>query len=1178
MNPSPFKSPISSNSSPKGFALVIALSLMAFIVVLLLSITTLVRVETSASETSLARVSARQNALLGAYLALGELQAKAGPDQRITARASILGTGADESKHNFTGVWSSDPADLGSQLSWLASDWDSASTNYSGYAATASPGINKTPSDASPSVALVNEGSVDLGADAQKRAIRVSLEDTKIKDDRGDVGAYGWWVSDENTKSSVRGLTPVAPGSANTARYQSVLSLSANKAANLGTLPSLGGSSVDPNDLLKLTDMGSVELVGYDKSELKKYYHDYTVSAFGVVANVKEGGLKKDLSLAFEMRAADFNSSEFAAGASDSVPVLGTGPQARPIFYDANGGRGPSWHLLRDYYTIYQRMENPLTNPTFPAQHFRPNHEDMGFPGRTNNHNMAAGRFDNSGVWNQGVNGDPLLSDSLPYLVRANYMPYVQRWTNLITLDFKDWPNPTWPPRGKFDYHQAVIRQTLGFVVHNPYNVKVEHWGFFSVVQSFFNLELYSSLNPKPPTRAGRALWTKLSVPSGTLSPGESTIFDGVAWWKNGTWSKPGVPLVEEIVAGSGFDVNFPVAYEPGVSQPNLEVKIVPQGGNNYWRIEQTHSTGSPNVPITIDNWVDQGERDFNYAAYIPRDEDWKDADASIFDGQHFNWLGRSNVEVPMDTTQHVAADGDAPKPVMMIDNYLKPTDADYPYPTHTLANPHAPMRTVTNSMQDGDGYPIFAPAWQLEVKNPTVAAGQGLFENNGDSAYWGDSLTASGSEKTAPLELPVVPPTSIGHLQSANLSTLGTMPALAVGNSFAPPYLARDEIVGAFNNIEGQRRLYHDLSYHLNEALWDDYFFSSYSVPYNLNADDFNSATQPGDSFDAAFEPGYSNAALYSGSLPNPRMRLLLGDRETLDEAKDKLFDGSGQVRPATGVDRAAENLLVEGAFNVHSTSVDAWASILAAGRGEPIYRSSGNSSSLDSDKTAVSRTVLPAEEAFTGNNTRDDAAWSGYRALDDDQIRELAENIVAELKDRVENQGSPFLSLGAFVNRSLSNDDFGLAGLIQAAIDRSDLNQAFESTKELTASDLSQSVGPFPNADNVEKASGGRAAGSSAAAHINQADILQGIGSFIQVRSDTFRIRSYGDVRDPVTGEVRSQVWCEMLVQRVPEPVYPSASDPSTDLFWVPDNSNGDFGRRFEVISVKFLDAESV
>ncbi len=73
-----------------GFALVIALSLMAFILLLILSITTLVRVETQSANIQLAQLEARMNAQLGAMVALGDLQRYTGPDQRVTARADIL--------------------------------------------------------------------------------------------------------------------------------------------------------------------------------------------------------------------------------------------------------------------------------------------------------------------------------------------------------------------------------------------------------------------------------------------------------------------------------------------------------------------------------------------------------------------------------------------------------------------------------------------------------------------------------------------------------------------------------------------------------------------------------------------------------------------------------------------------------------------------------------------------------------------------------------------------------------------------------------------------------------------------------------------------------------------------------------------------------------------------------
>ncbi|MEN8662724.1 MAG: hypothetical protein ABF330_09575, partial [Lentimonas sp.] len=83
--------PISLNQSTvranQGFALVIALSLMAFVLLLLLSITTLVQVESQGAQTVKQRMEAEQAALLSLNIAIGELQKAAGPDQRVTAAA-----------------------------------------------------------------------------------------------------------------------------------------------------------------------------------------------------------------------------------------------------------------------------------------------------------------------------------------------------------------------------------------------------------------------------------------------------------------------------------------------------------------------------------------------------------------------------------------------------------------------------------------------------------------------------------------------------------------------------------------------------------------------------------------------------------------------------------------------------------------------------------------------------------------------------------------------------------------------------------------------------------------------------------------------------------------------------------------------------------------------------------
>jgi Tfp pilus assembly protein PilX len=63
-----------------GFALVLALSLMAFVLLLLMTLGGLVQVESRSSQTQLKQIEAQQAALLGLNIAIGELQKTAGPD------------------------------------------------------------------------------------------------------------------------------------------------------------------------------------------------------------------------------------------------------------------------------------------------------------------------------------------------------------------------------------------------------------------------------------------------------------------------------------------------------------------------------------------------------------------------------------------------------------------------------------------------------------------------------------------------------------------------------------------------------------------------------------------------------------------------------------------------------------------------------------------------------------------------------------------------------------------------------------------------------------------------------------------------------------------------------------------------------------------------------------------
>ena len=63
---------------------------MAFMLLLLLSMTTLVQVESRGTQIQMQQMEAEQAALLGLQVALGELQKTAGPDQRVTATAGLV--------------------------------------------------------------------------------------------------------------------------------------------------------------------------------------------------------------------------------------------------------------------------------------------------------------------------------------------------------------------------------------------------------------------------------------------------------------------------------------------------------------------------------------------------------------------------------------------------------------------------------------------------------------------------------------------------------------------------------------------------------------------------------------------------------------------------------------------------------------------------------------------------------------------------------------------------------------------------------------------------------------------------------------------------------------------------------------------------------------------------------
>jgi hypothetical protein len=408
---------------------------------------------------------------------------------------------------------------------------------------------------------------------------------------------------------------------------------------------------------------------------------------------------------------------------------------------------------------------------------------------------------------------------------------------------------------------------------------------------------------------------------------------------------------------------------------------------------------------------------------------------------------------------------------------------------------------------------------------------------------------------------------TSLGDLHSApwylsdpgvasftNQPVSNYQPAFPLGNSLAPARISAATVSRTYPTTQtgtASTETIYDHSFLLNHALWDRFFLSTVS-----------------DTTPPAFP------------LPNGRFSPYTAD--------------GTQPAPADlcHYDRAAARLLVNGAFNINSTSVDAWAALLGSLRDVPI----AGASPVAEQRTPYTRSTTPANAVF--NSSSDDAssvnAIGGFRALTDAQIRDLAQKIVIQIKIR-----GPFLSLAQLINRSLvTGDDRGLKGALQAAIDATTLNDRLRVPTGIVQLPSSAPAIPYKDlptgfsaADTKFFLSQGRDindrqfgfgdTGADTTAHsspgfFTQADLLQSLATTLQARSDTFRIRTYGEVVNPVTQTTTGRAWCEAIVQRLPDYLNPSADAAETSP--PIDATNQTLGRRFKVVSFRWLSPEDI
>ena len=196
-----------------------------------------------------------------------------------------------------------------------------------------------------------------------------------------------------------------------------------------------------------------------------------------------------------------------------------------------------------------------------------------------------------------------------------------------------------------------------------------------------------------------------------------------------------------------------------------------------------------------------------------------------------------------------------------------------------------------------------------------------------------------------------------------------------------------------------------YDHSFYLNRALLDGYFLSGST---DLNDSRRMELLSLGDRlYPFVWNKGSGTPSpynLHDQAFGNTRLMAYLRNGEwnsTSYGSLQKNLTNSSQNDTSLRYQTVAGDLLVEGAFNINSTSVDAWIAHLSSLRG--IQLENGN---VSLNETPVIR--------FTAEPTANN--WNELRKLSDEEIRKLAEAIVRQVKLR-----GPFLSFADFVNRRL-------------------------------------------------------------------------------------------------------------------------------------------------------------
>jgi hypothetical protein len=1115
-----------------GFALVVTLSLMILLTVIAVGLLSLSAISLRSSASSEAQARAFANARMAIILAIGELQKETGDDRRITADAAMLYSARQS---HLLGTWSSWAPGFDKNPDQSAPDYSKPKTDLfrSWLVSAPDPSVLKKREWAETNVDsswIRLFSTTRNGFDLSAPPVAVSK------------GAFAWAISQENTKAKVNVAGPDAEIAVNTAlQVQRRPSLALGTALKQPT----DGWNLRANRLISFDQIALDPDLIADSAALPAAGASFTTHAQGLLTDVVKGGLKVDLNLGFEMNDSDFERTSWSGtpnpfrspNANMGFSSPGTYEGQRALFRPLVGN--PIVSNVTDYSEV--KIDDRFLAagvPTFDhlRSYYRVPHHLYGGTSPT----VAWRGADHVAANIPGASGSTQFSPAKPPRGTTSSLairPILNRMIYLLSVKFVRPAGGTSPIR---------IRLVLTPVIAlwNPYNTALEMQGAYA----FPWMDLPFQMT-----------WKRNNVQVGDFV---LAVMMGQESWV----PRQAGPYFRCDLSADGNDMNKAIRFEPGevrVFVPssatptlfsrkdtllaNRSVKMRPVAD-----VQDLNLTGGFEIPmedgiygktlpalrdndrvtLKIETYQQQGRGFHYFVSLVDAARQQAISDVQI--------LNLTSVSLPESAPMHGSALLQAPpQPYAVIETFHRTAKTVDGSSNSDLVYTTNPRQASINHQLAAGTFSV-APHYQSTLR--AVASFDGAIQTSFDGrrSFWGATNSPPEGKDLLPFfEIPREPTLSLASFQSADLASSAFSSANQFSNSWASPYLGLAKTASA-NSASIPGVPVYDTPYLSNEALWDGFFFSG-AAPTLRPAPSGSPATAwsaPIANVERPLRDVVTDFVKDAVGKPlaNSRMRL---DKAALadEDLVERLLDPEGCTR-------IAAHLSVDGAFNVNSTDVEAWAALLSGLRGEAFEVEGGAPS-------PPSQTPFPRFRHPTGKT---DDNWNGFRALDDAQIRTLAENLVREIRLR-----GPFLSLGEFVNRRVEDSALGKSGAIQAAIDAAKLNEQAKQESFATTNYPSEAKNHII-ADT----------GVGVPGYLTQADVLQSLAPVITVRSDTFTIRGYGEARD-AAGKVMARSWCEAVVQRTPRFVDPTDAADAAIASITPINQK--FGRRFEIISFRQL-----